>query len=177
MNKDYRHSLTAHVDYVRSLVAVMTPSVIRDAVHTVVTHGSDNSTPVIDRLALIGTIAAPRIAIITYVGSGKVCVSYLTKSGIRHGRKLNDLNSHPIHLDGWPEAYRDNARTEYHRNPNGKRRSTVDEYAEYHYEWALKTQAVYRAITHCPWVAFAPIREATITRARLVMIPKNGEIQ
>lgn len=166
--------VTAHVDYVRSLLALMTPTLTRGAVDAVITHGKDTASPAVGRLALIGTATAPRVAMITRLSPTRARVSYLTESAIRHGRTLNAHNSHPLHLDSWPETYRDNARIQWRNTPPEKRALTEDGYAQYQYEWALKTQAVYRAITHCPWVAFTPIRNTVIRRVDLVMVPENG---
>jgi len=167
--------IAAHVDYVQRLLALTSKPETARAVQAVFTHGQDTAAPAAGRLALIGSAAAPRVALITKVTPTRVQVSYLTESGIRHGRTMAAYNSHPIHLDSWPETYRDNARTGWHKNPERQLWSTEDDYANYHYEWALKTQAVYRAVTHCPWVAFAPIRHAWIRRHHLAMIPENGE--
>ncbi len=166
---------TDHVNHVRLLLALMTPTVTDNAVRIVTTQGKDESAPTTGRLALIGTATAPRVALIAKLTPTKVTVTYLTESAIRHGRSLNAYNSWPIQFDSWPDTYRDNARRLWATDPAGRLKfRDAESYAEYHYEWALKTQAVYRAVKHCPWVAFAPIRNTTIPRANLVMIPENG---
>jgi len=166
---------TDHVNRVRLLLTLMAPTMIDNAVHIVTTQGKDESAPTIGRLALIGTATAPRVAVITKLTPTKVTVSYLTESAIRHGRSLNAYNSWPVQFDSWPDTYREQAVTRWHSNPDVQTTSDVNSYAARHHEWALKTQAVYRAVKHCPWVAFAPIRNALIRREDLVMIPENGE--
>lgn len=164
-----------HVDYVQRLLKLTSNPETRRAVRSVITQGKDDSAPTIGRLALIGTAEAPRVAMITKVTPGKVTVSYLTESAIRHGRSLNAYNSWPVQFDSWPHTYREQAVTRWYSNPDIQTTSDVNSYAARHHEWALKTQAVYRAVKHCPWVAFAPIRNTTIPRASLVMIRENGE--
>lgn len=177
MDATLTDSVTAHVDYVRRLLKLTSNPETARAVHLVLTHGQDRSAPTVGRLALIGTAAAPRVAEITKVTPAKITVSYLTDSAIRHGRTMNAHNSHPIHLDAWPDAYREQAVARWYANVGIQATTDVNSYAAQHYEWAVKTQAVYRAIKHCPWVAFAPIRNTTIRRGALVMVPENGENQ
>lgn len=168
--------VTAHVDYVQRLLTLcnLTGAEVQD----LYTRGNDTSTPTVGRLAFIGTVIAPRVAEIVKVTPTRIQVGYFTESGIRHGRSLAAYNSYPVQFDSWPETYRDRARIEWRANPGRTLKHnalTEDDYAEYHYEWALKTQAVYRAVKHCPWVAFAPIRHGWIRRHHLVMIPENGD--
>lgn len=167
--------ITAHVDHVQRLLKLTSKPETARAIRLVLTHGKDESAPTVGRLALLHPATAPRVALITAMSRNKIRVSYLTESGIRHGRTLSMLNSHPIHLDSWPDTFREHARVQWKRMRADERGLSEDDYIEYQYEWALKVQAVSRAITHCPWVALAPIRNTTIPRANLVMVPKNGE--
>ena len=170
--------VTDHVDYVQRLLRLTSKPATAHAVQLVLTHGKDESRPTTGRLALIGTATAPRVAEITKVTPTKVTVSYLTDSAIRHGRSVHTHFSHPIHLDSWPESFRDQAHRLWATDPLGRYKfPDAESYANHHYEWALTTQAVYRAVKHCPWVAFAPIRNTAIRRENLVMIPENGEDQ
>jgi hypothetical protein len=167
--------VTAHVARTRLLLTLMSPAVIDSAVTAVATQGKDTSSPAIGRLTLIGTTESPRVALITRVTPKVAVASYLTDSGIRHGRTILAHTSHPIQFNSWPNTYREQAAKRWKAQESLQWSSDVNSYADRHYEWALKTQAVYRAITHCPWVAFAPIRTTVIPHAMLVMVPENGE--
>lgn len=176
MDTELAARVTAHVAHVQQLLTLATnKSKTIHAVQLVNTNGKDESAPTVGRLALIGTAKSPRLAEITAVSPTKVRVSYLTESGIRHGRTLSMLNSHPIHLDSWPDTFREYSRDRWKRMRPEDRGLSQDGYAEYQYRWALKVQAVYRAVKHCPWVALAPIRNTVIRRADLVMVPENGD--
>lgn len=177
MDTELAARVTAHVAHVQQLLTLATnKSKTTHAVQLVNTNGKDESAPTIGRLALIGTEKSPRLALIIGVTRHQVQVAYLTESGIRHGRTMNALNSHPMHLDSWPETYRDQSREKWGRRIGMDDSPNADVYAERQYEWAVTVQAVYRAVKHCPWVAFAPIRRTYIRREKLVMIPENGEI-
>ena len=166
---------SAHVAFVRRLLALTNRDRTRRIVETVLTHGQDPAAPIAGRLALIGTAAAPRVAVVTKVTPTKTTVSYFTDNALRHARTMAAHNSHPIHFDSWPDTYREHAVKRYATDPIGRTQyMTADAYAQHHYEWAVKLQAVYRGITHAPWVAFAPIRNTTIPRAKLVMVPETG---
>lgn len=170
--------VAAHVDYVQRLLKLMSKPETTRAVQTVFTHGQDEGVPAVGRLALIGTAATPRVAEITKVTPTRVQASYLTESGLRHGRTLMAHNSYPIQFDSWPESFRDNARRLWATDPIGRLRfRDAESYSEHHYEWALTTQALYRTVKHCPWVAFVSIHNTTITRAKLVMVPEIGGIE
>lgn len=167
--------VTAHVDYVQRLLKLTSKPATARAVRSVLTHGKDDSASTVGRLALIGSAKSPRVAMITAVSPDKVQVSYLTENCLRHARRLMAHNSHPIQFDSWPDTYREQAVARWKAEESLQWSSDVNTYAARNYEWALKTQALYRAVKHCPWVAFASIHNTMIRRENLVMIPENGE--
>lgn len=172
MTKDPHTAAAEHAAFVLRLLKLTSTPVRDQAIRAVTTYGKDAAEPTIGRLALVGSSTKPRVGVITAVTPTKVTVSHFTDNAISEARRKGN-GGHLIHLDGWPEEYRDDARRKYATDPIG-RVLAIEQYVQNHYEWALKTQAVYRAVKHCPWVAFAPIRNTGVPRATLIMIPENG---
>lgn len=170
-------TITAHVDYVQRLLTLREAATVDQAIRAVITHGQDLSVPTVGRLALISTGVVRRVTLITKVTPTKATASYLTDSALRSAREFAARNPFPMRLDSWPDTYRDQAVAKWQANDALQTESDVNSYADRHYEWALTTQAVYRAVKHRPWVAFAPIRNTTMPHATLVMIPENGDTQ
>lgn len=163
-----------HAAFVLRLLTLTSTPARNRAVHTVTTHGKDKGEPTVGRLALVGSPAKLRIGIITAVTPTRVVVSHFTDNAVRESRRTFGQKPHPIHLDGWPADFADRARNRWSLAHNFGFPDS-ESYAQDQYQWALNTQAAFRTIKHCPWVAYAPIRNTAVPRDTLVMIPENGK--
>lgn len=163
-----------HAAFVLRLLKLTSAPARNRIIHTVTTHGKDTGEPIIGRLALVGSSTKPRVGVITAVTPTKVTISHFTDNAVNEARRKGN-GGHLIHLDGWPEEYRDYWHRMYENDSvSREQHPTVESFDAFNYQWALNTQVVYRTIKHCPWVAFAPIRNTGVPRATLIMIPENG---
>jgi hypothetical protein len=176
MTKDPGTIATEHAAFVLRLVKLTSTPARNRAIHTVTTHGKDKGEPTAGRLALVGSSTKPRVGIITAITPTKVVVSHFTDNAVNESRRTFGQKSYPIHLDGWPADFAGHARNRWSLAHNFGF-PDAESYAHDEYQWALNTQAVFRAVKHCPWVAYAPIRNTGVPRDSLVMIPENGESQ